>query len=61
MCTPPVIQFTVQAFSGYLRNTEVTNFFNVQVGANAAEQKVARMKITAVKRIQNFVDGICWK
>lgn len=31
MCTPPVIQFTVQALSGYLRNTEVTNFFNVQV------------------------------
>eukprot|EP00904_Undaria_pinnatifida_P004533 jgi/Undpi1/14080/HiC_scaffold_9.g03731.m1 len=31
MCTPPVIQFTVQALSAYLRNTEVTNFFNVQV------------------------------
>ncbi|CAM9758325.1 unnamed protein product [Scytosiphon promiscuus] len=31
MCTSPVIQFTVQALSGYLRNTEVTNFFNVQV------------------------------
>ena len=31
MCTAPVIQFTVQALSAYLRNTEVTNFFNVQV------------------------------
>lgn len=33
MCTSPVIQFTVQALSAYLRNTEVTNFFNVQVRA----------------------------
>lgn len=31
MCATPVIQFTVQALSAYLRNTEVTNFFNVQV------------------------------
>ncbi|CBJ30937.1 conserved unknown protein [Ectocarpus siliculosus] len=31
MCGTPVIQFTVQAFSAYLRNTDVTNFFNVQV------------------------------
>lgn len=31
MCTSPVIQFTVQALSSYLRNTEVTNLFNVQV------------------------------
>ncbi|CAM9149336.1 unnamed protein product [Pylaiella littoralis] len=31
MCTTPVIQFTVQALSAYLRNTEVSNFFNVQV------------------------------
>eukprot|EP00752_Nemacystus_decipiens_P006149 g5547.t1 len=31
MCTAPVIQFTVQALAAYLRNTEVTNFFNVQV------------------------------
>lgn len=35
MCTSPVLQFTVQALSGYLRNTEVTNFFNVQVRAPA--------------------------
>ncbi|CAM9149253.1 unnamed protein product [Pylaiella littoralis] len=31
MCTTPVIQFTVQALSAYLRNTEVSSFFNVQV------------------------------
>ncbi|CAM9791420.1 unnamed protein product [Discosporangium mesarthrocarpum] len=31
LCASPVIQFTVQALEGYLRNTEVTSFFNVQV------------------------------
>ena len=39
MCTPPVIQFTVQALSAYLRNTEVTNFFNVQVRGAARRLK----------------------
>jgi hypothetical protein len=31
MCTPAVVQFSVQAFDAYASSAEINSFFNVQV------------------------------
>lgn len=61
MCTSPVIQFTVQALSSYLRNTEVTNLFNVQVMEKKTKKKTSASQAVypPLFDVYDFVGGFC--